>query len=195
MAKTVAGLVLAAGAGTRIGQPKASILINGERFVDRAIRLLRESGCDSVYVVLGAWIEEVKNCQIIVNKNWEQGISTSLKIGLETLIEQNKKNKQKSEAEITHVLITLVDLPGITTEAFKKVKDHPADIVVATYQGVRGHPVKISSQYWQELANSVSGDQGAKAFLKTRTNVAEVALEDQAGITDVDTQADLKRHL
>ena len=55
---SVAGLVLAAGEGRRFGGPKAPAVIDGERLVDRAVRVLRAGGCDPVYVVLGAWVGE-----------------------------------------------------------------------------------------------------------------------------------------
>lgn len=193
MANVTAGLVLAAGAGTRIGQPKASILVNGERLVDRAVKLLNESGCDYVFVVLGAWIGQVNNSEIVINKDWAEGVSTSIKSGLKALQNQNKKLEAKKENQITHVLITLVDLPWLTAEIVKKVLDNPADLVVAKFEGVQGHPVKVASRYWDEVMSNVSGDKGAKAFLSSRTDVVEVAFEQKAGLDDVDQAQDLRQ--
>ncbi len=192
MTNVTAGLVLAAGAGTRIGQPKASVLFNGERLVDHAVNLLNKSGCDFVFVVLGAWIGEVNNSEIVINTDWAEGVSTSIKSGLKALQKQNKKLEAKNENQITHVLITLVDLPWLTVEIIKKVLDNPADLVVAKFEGIQGHPVKIASQYWDEVISTVSGDTGAKAFLSSRSDVAEEVFKQKAGLDDVDLATDLR---
>jgi len=65
------GLVLAAGAGRRYGEPKAAVLWQGERFVDRSIRLLHQAGCEEVVVVLGAWVAPLERCRAIVNPQWD----------------------------------------------------------------------------------------------------------------------------
>lgn len=193
MTNLTAGLVLAAGAGTRMGQPKASVEINGERMVDRAVRLLNKAGCDCVYVILGAWIGEVKNCEVVINKDWAEGISSSLKCGLKALQDKNKMREVKKDNPITHAVITLVDLPGLTSNIVKKVMENPADLVVATFEGVRGHPVKIASKHWDEVLDKISGDSGAKSFLDSRADVVEVRFNLKAGLDDVDRQEDLKR--
>ena len=78
----VAGLVLAAGEGRRFGGPKAPVVIDGERLVDRAVRVLREGGCEPVYVVLGAWVGEVPGAIVVVNPDWAEGMGSSLRAGL-----------------------------------------------------------------------------------------------------------------
>ena len=70
---SLAGVVLAAGGGTRFGQPKAPVVVNGERLVDRAVRCLGEAGCDPVIVVLGAWIGPVPGAEVVVNDDWRSG--------------------------------------------------------------------------------------------------------------------------
>jgi CTP:molybdopterin cytidylyltransferase MocA len=97
-----AGIVLAAGAGTRYGQPKAVALVDGERLVDRAVQCLRDGWCDRVLVVLGAWVGDVPGAEIIVNRIWADGMATSLRAGLDTT---------GSAPGVTHAVITLVDLP------------------------------------------------------------------------------------
>lgn len=193
MVNLIAGLVLAAGAGTRIGQPKAAIKLNGERLVDRSIRLLKDAGCSTIFVVLGAWVEEVENCIVVVNPNWADGMSTSLKSGLNAVTEFNQLANKGNDAQITHVLITLVDLPKINVEILTKVLENPAEIVVASYQGVRGHPVKIAAKYWQEVGILSKGDEGARGFLRTRSDVVEVSGGTLEGLEDIDTHFDLNR--
>ena len=75
------GLVLAAGAGQRMGGPKAPLAVAGQRLVDRAVRVLREGGCDPVLVVLGAWVGDVPGAEVVVNADWASGLGSSLEPG------------------------------------------------------------------------------------------------------------------
>lgn len=109
---TTAGLVLAAGEGKRFGGPKAPYVHNGQRLVDRAVQVLAEAGCDPVFVVLGAWLGEVPNATVLENQNWKSGMGSSLQVGLATL---------NGESEIDEVLVSLVDLPGLTSAAVTRV--------------------------------------------------------------------------
>jgi CTP:molybdopterin cytidylyltransferase MocA len=68
------------------------------------------------------------------------------------------------ESEIDEVLVSLVDLPGLTSAAVTRVVNSPGEIVVACYDGKRGHPVKFARATWPELAISATGDQGARSF-------------------------------
>jgi nicotine blue oxidoreductase len=171
-----AGLVLAAGAGSRYGQPKAAVVVEGERLVDRAVRCLSEGGCESVVVVLGAWVGDVPGAEIVVNPSWADGMGTSLRAGLDTL---------SLTAGITTAVITLVDLPGMTAAIVRRILDEPADLVVATYGGGRRHPVKLARRYWAAAA-ATTGDEGARLFLKGHPEVVEVAIDDEAAGHDLD---------
>lgn len=153
---TTAGLVLAAGEGKRFGGPKAPYVHNGQRLVDRAVQVLAEAGCDPVFVVLGAWLGEIPNATVLENQNWKSGMGSSLQVGLARL---------NAESEIDEVLVSLVDLPGLTSAAVTRVVNTPGEIVVASYDGKRGHPVKFARATWPELANSATGDQGARSFI------------------------------
>jgi nicotine blue oxidoreductase len=174
---TVAGLVLAAGAGTRFGQPKAPVVLDGERMVDHAVRVLSEGGCAPVVVVLGAWVGEVDGADIIVNDDWPEGMGSSLRAGLAALSEQTT-----AEA----VIVTLVDLPGLTAEAVRRVAGTDADLVVACYSGERGHPVKLARRHWAEVIAVARGDEGARRLLRDRDDVVLVEVGDVAEGYDVD---------
>ena len=76
------GLILAAGSGSRMGRPKATLEIDGERLVDRAVSIFHEAGIKNVYVVLGAWQGFVPGATVVVNTNWETGMGSSLVAGL-----------------------------------------------------------------------------------------------------------------
>lgn len=176
------GIVLAAGAGTRFGEPKAPVVVDGERLVDRAVRNLRHGGCDPVFVVLGAWEGPVPDALTIVNHGWEEGMGSSLRIGL-------KWARATSEDEDDDAIITLVDLPGLTPEAIMRLRETDGDLVVATYGGERGHPVRIAKKYWQALIDTVSGDAGAREFINARDDVIFMEVGDVADGSDMDVRA------
>jgi nicotine blue oxidoreductase len=176
-----AGLVLAAGEGRRFGGPKAPVVFEGERLVDRAARCLRESGCDPVYVVLGAWLGDVPDAHVLVNPDWPTGMGSSLRVGLREL---------STHDEIDDVVVTLVDLPGLTPAAVRRVIDAPGDLVVATYDGTRGHPVRFGRGHWAGITATLSGDAGARTYLRDRTDVTMVDVADVASGEDLDAPDD-----
>ncbi|MEI6404563.1 MAG: nucleotidyltransferase family protein [Actinomycetes bacterium] len=155
---SVAGLVLAAGEGKRFGGPKAPYLYDGERLVDRAVRILHEAGCSDVYVVLGAWIDDIAAATVITNGDWITGMGSSLKIGLEYLSEHSAADS---------VVVTLVDLPGMTAAAIERIVSSDAAIAQAAFGGERGHPVKFAREHWNRVALSAHDDVGARDYLKS----------------------------
>jgi molybdenum cofactor cytidylyltransferase/nicotine blue oxidoreductase len=172
-----AGVVLAAGEGSRFGGPKAPFEYEGERLVDRAVRVLREAGCDPVFVILGAWEGNVDDALVIVNHGWEEGMGSSLRIALKWV---------NATTNADCALITLVDLPGLTADAVARVIDAPAGIAVATFDGERGHPVRIPREHFRELIDSVGGDEGARVFLAGRDDISLVEVADVADGSDLD---------
>ena len=177
---TTAGLVLAAGAGTRYGRPKAPVEMDGERLVDRAVRVLTEGGCVPVVVVLGAWVGDVAGAEVVVNEEWPEGIGSSLRAGL-TALEANP--------QVEAVVVTLVDLPGLTGAAVRRVVDCPAALAVAAYQGERGHPVRLAREHWSTAIARARGDVGARPLLQGNPDVSLVEVGDVAEGYDLDTPA------
>ncbi|MDP1711343.1 MAG: nucleotidyltransferase family protein [Candidatus Nanopelagicaceae bacterium] len=175
-------LVLAAGNGSRMGTPKAKIEIDDERLVDRAVSMLKEAGCTDVYVVLGAWIGDVAGAKVIINENWREGIGSSLRTGLAHI---------SSMPNVESVMISLVDLPGLTAAAAVQILLAPGEIVVGTFEGKPGHPVKFSRMHWQGIIDSAVGDVGAQRYLSSRSDVVYLELDKWASGKDVDTRADL----
>ena len=176
------GLILAAGSGSRIGTPKAILEINGERLIDRAVTHFHTAGIRDVYVVLGAWQGEVPGAHVIINPDWESGMGSSLRAGLEYL---------KTLSEVTDVVISLVDLPGMSAAAIQAIAGNSQEIVMGTFEGKSGHPVKFNRRHWQEIINSAQGDIGARNFLKGRDDIVYIPLEHLATGNDVDTPEDL----
>jgi nicotine blue oxidoreductase len=184
---TVAGLVLAAGEGRRFGGPKALVLLDGERLVDRAVRTLREAGLGTAYVVQGAAPLTVPGAEVVDNPGWAEGMGSSLRAGLTAVA-----------SDVTAVVVLLVDQPGLTPAAVRRVVDaagpSPEDaVVVASYDGRRGHPVLLGRRHWTEACASAVGDVGARDFLAARSaDVVEVACDDVASGEDIDEPADLE---
>jgi predicted DNA-binding transcriptional regulator YafY/CTP:molybdopterin cytidylyltransferase MocA len=181
----VAGLLLAAGEGRRYGMPKALVERHGRLLVERAAATLREGGCDPVVVVLGAAADTVREradlggAVVVDNPDWAEGMGSSLRVGLATLA--------GTGAQAAAVL--LVDTPGITAEAVRRVIVHsgPQGLRVATYQGRQGHPVLLGRAHWAGVAELAAGDVGARPYLAAhRAEVTRVACEDIADGTDLD---------
>lgn len=179
----IVALILAAGEGSRIGTPKATLEVNGERFVDRAVSTFKRAGCTEVYVVLGAWVGEVENAKVIVNQNWKEGMGSSLRIGLSHI---------SSLSEVESVLVSLVDLPGLSVQVVKKVLAEPGEIVIPTYGEKPGHPVRFSRRHWQPIMESAVGDVGAREYLSGKSGVHYVEVGDMADGKDIDTREDLE---
>jgi CTP:molybdopterin cytidylyltransferase MocA len=185
---TVAGLVLAAGEGRRFGGPKALAEVDGERLVDRAVRVLHEAGIPTTYVVQGAAPLTVPGAQVVDNPGWVEGMGASLRAGLAAL-----------GPDVGAAVVLLVDQPGLTAAAVRRVVDTAGPspetaVVVATYDGRRGHPVLLGRQHWPAVAEVAVGDRGARDFLVSRADgVVELECGDVAAADDVDTPADLDR--
>ena len=181
----VTGVVLAAGAGTRMGLPKALVVRDGVPWVARATRLLLEAGCERVVVVLGASADEARafvptddTVDIVVNDEWSSGVASSLRVGLAALA--------GSATPVDAALVTLVDTPGLPVEAVRRVLDSGSPLARAVYDGRPGHPVLIAREHWAAVAASVSGDQGARAYLEAH-GVTDVECGDLWNGRDIDT--------
>lgn len=179
-----AGLVLAAGAGRRYGGPKAPVEYDGERLIDRAVRCLREGGCDPILVVLGAWVGDVPGAVTVVNEGWPEGMGSSLRVGLQALTRTHPQ---------LDVVVTLVDLPGLTPAAVRRVADADGELAVATYDGSRGHPVRLGQHHLVGVINSAHGDHGARDYLRDRDDIVFVEVGDVATGDDLDEPTDSSR--
>ena len=172
------GLVLAAGEGRRFGGPKAPVVVDGERLVDRAVRVLREGGCSPVYVVLGAWLGDVPDAVTVTNPDWAEGMGTSLRAGLDAV---------DADLDVDRVVVTLVDLPGLTGEAVSRPAATPARIAQASYDGERGHPVMLGSEHIDGVVAAAHGDRGARDYLRAHAEeIVLVEVGDIASGEDLD---------
>ncbi|MER8029532.1 nucleotidyltransferase family protein [Streptomyces bauhiniae] len=190
----VAGVLLAAGGGRRLGgRPKALLRHDGVLLVERAAGALREAGCAPVHVVLGAGAEEVRayaelgGCVLVDNPGWGEGMGSSLRAGLQSLGGTGARG----------ALVSLVDQPGIGPEAHARVLGAftgETSLVSAAYGGRRGHPVLLGAAHWAGVVEAARGDQGARAYL--RQHSAEIRLVECGDVAepyDIDTREDLGR--
>ncbi|MEU5887074.1 nucleotidyltransferase family protein [Streptomyces sp. NPDC047461] len=192
-AHQVAGLLLAAGGGRRLGgRPKALLGHRGRPLIEHVVGVLRTAGCARVHVVLGAAADAVRetarldDCVLVDNPEWEQGMGSSLRAGLDSF----------SGTDVRAALVSLVDQPGIGPEAYARVLGaytSPGSLVSAAYDGVRGHPVLFGSAHWAGIAATATGDRGARAYLKERAGeITLVECGDVARPYDIDTVEDLQ---
>ncbi|MCT9112320.1 nucleotidyltransferase family protein [Streptomyces mirabilis] len=188
----VAGLLLAAGGGRRLGgRPKALLEHRGRPLVEYAVGVLRAAGCTRVHVVLGARADAVRErarldgCVLVDNPEWEHGMGSSLRAGLGSLAGTGARA----------ALVSLVDQPGIGPRAVARVLAGYQDdtsLVSAVYDGVRGHPVLFGAARWAGVAASATGDRGARAYLKEHeAAITLVECGDVAEPYDIDTEDDL----
>ncbi|MEU9911040.1 nucleotidyltransferase family protein [Streptomyces sp. NPDC051001] len=191
--RQVAGLLLAAGGGRRLGgRPKALLGHRGRPLIEHAVGVLRAAGCARVHVVLGAAADAVREtarldgCVLVDNPEWRQGMGSSLRAGLDSF----------SGTDVRAALVSLVDQPGIGPEAYARVLGaytSPGSLVAAAYDGVRGHPVLFGSAHWAGIAATATGDRGARAYLKERAGeITLVECGDVARPYDIDTVEDLQ---
>jgi len=196
---TVAGVLLAAGAGSRLGRPKALVELGGQTLAERGVQLLRAGGADPILVVTGAVpvipltpVNPVRLDQIrtVYNEWWRTGMGSSLCAALLALTETGP-------SEVGAVVVALADQPLVGADAVARLiaayRDG-ASVAVAAYDGRPRNPVLLAREHWPEVLATATGDQGARAFLRARADlVTLVECGDTGSPDDIDTAEDLER--
>jgi len=183
--------VLAAGRGLRYGGeiPKPRLELGGRPLVQHAVDAARGSGLAPLAVVVSddrtaAVVSAADGDALIVrNDAPERGIASSLHAALRAL---------GPDASIDGVVVGLADQPLVGSDAYRRVAGAlggEAQLAVATYSGVRGNPVLIGRDHWDE-ALALEGDEGARVLLR-RHGAVEVPCDGTGEPTDVDTPEDL----
>lgn len=181
------GIVLAAGAGTRYGMPKAlALTTDGTPWVRRAVAALATVGCDPVIVVLGARSDEARalvppTAQIVIAENWALGVSATLRTALDAA--------ERTTADAA--LIVPVDTPAMPASVCTRVLEAggggPHALARAVHGRMPGHPVLIGRAHWAAAAADSAGDRGAGPYLRAHGATA-VPCDDLWDGADIDTR-------
>ncbi len=188
MRTTVAGVLLAAGEGSRFGRPKALVELNGQTLAERGVQMLRAGGADPILVVTGAVPVELPGTHTVYNSEWRTGMGSSLRAALRALDPADDAGA---------VVVALADQPLVGAEAVARLiaaYRHGASVAVAAYDGQPRNPVLLARAHWPKVFATATGDAGARSFLRSHAElVTLVECGDTGRPDDIDTPADLAR--
>ncbi|MCC9136951.1 NTP transferase domain-containing protein [Pontibacter silvestris] len=183
-------IVLAAGASTRLGEPKQKVQFQGKSLLQHAVQVALNSDGKPVVVVLGANAEAVRPevaqepVQLIINPEWQEGMSASIRTGLSAL--------QKMHAGVTGVILMLCDQPFVEPAILNKLIEANyatgKGIIACAYNKTLGAPVFFDKAFFPDLL-SLKGQEGAKKLLFKHAN-AVASIPFPQGSIDIDTPAD-----
>jgi molybdenum cofactor cytidylyltransferase len=187
-----AAVILAAGASTRLGEPKQLVAIDGEPLLLRTVSAAREAGCDPIVVVLGFETERMRAVlgdvpvAIVENEDWRAGMGSSLRCGVEGL---SRLDPSPSDA-----LLLVCDQTALNAEVLRELRRVHArgarPITASRYSGRTGVPAIFSARYFPELLQ-VPGDRGARGILERYPGEVTL-LEFEDGVKDLDTPEQLR---
>ena len=187
----IAGVILAAGGSSRLGQPKQLLAFRGATLIQRAVRAAAEAGCDPVIVVTGeigdairSEIGERSGIVIVENAEWRSGIGTSIRCGLEQL-------PGSVEAVVLLTCVQpFVDGAVVRTLIAERQRTGKA-IVASSYASTLGVPALFDRSCFDALL-TLPVAAGAKSLIETRRgDTASIAFEE--GGVDIDTPEDFER--
>jgi CTP:molybdopterin cytidylyltransferase MocA len=188
----VSAILLAAGAGSRFGGGKLLAKLNDMPLVEHVLVALEASPVDKTVVVVGADAKRLREvCEpygfrIVENPEWTRGQSTSVRAGLRAL-----------GPEARAAVVLLADQPLVGADAVKRLVEAfegGAKVAVAAYGGEPRNPVLFSREMWPLLEAELSGDEGARPFLRRHQDlVTRVPCDEVGDPVDVDTAEDLRR--
>jgi molybdenum cofactor cytidylyltransferase len=188
----VFGIVLAAGSSSRLGRPKQLLELEGRPLLQHTIDCVEQAGLADVVLVLGHRHEDIRAAvtlpiqwRVVINPNYLQGQSTSLRVGLEA-----------ASAQAQAALLVLGDQPAISPVALRAVVDAyqgpTTPVVQAIYRGTPGHPVLFDRGVWADLV-AIEGDRGARDLLRQHPDWLTRVKLDQDLPPDLDTWEDYER--
>jgi nicotine blue oxidoreductase len=210
---TVAGVLLAAGEGSRFGGPKALVELDGQTLAERGVGLLRAGGADPILVVTGATEVQIPGTRTVYNPEWRTGMGSSLRAALNALTSPEDASPEDASPEdaspedaspedagpeeVGAVVVALADQPLVGPESVARLiaaYRAGASVAVATYDGQPRNPVLLAREHWPEVIATATGDTGARAFLRARADlVSLIECGDTGRPDDIDTPADLAR--
>ncbi len=181
-------ILLAAGESSRMGHLKALLPWRGQSLLEHQVSALREGGVDRVVVVVGHRAEELiplvesrKGAAWVLNPDYMQGKTTSIRTGLSAL----------DADAVSEILLLNVDQPRSAGDIAHILDTHRSNcypITIPTYRGKGGHPVVLSAALLDELRNIDEETQGIKAVVRARPKaVNRVSLENPEILLDLNT--------
>jgi molybdenum cofactor cytidylyltransferase len=188
-----AGVILAAGASRRMGEPKQLLPVHGRPLLEAALAAACESRLDEVVVVLGAHADEIRRtvrlgrARVVFNPAFAEGMSTSLRAGIASL-----------GSHVARAVVILGDQPDISAEVVDLLLDtHAASGLPAaalSFDGLLHPPVVLAREMWGDI-ESLEGDVGCRALVRAHPElVAAVAADTPGGHpVDIDTREDFER--
>ncbi|MGO8718033.1 MAG: NTP transferase domain-containing protein [Acidobacteriaceae bacterium] len=196
----IPAVLLAAGASTRLGQPKQLLRLPafggktlGETLIDHAVGLAQEAGAAPIFVVLGAHAEEIRleaellDCILARNEAWAEGMASSLRLGTSAVIE--------NAPGASGAMILVCDQPALSADHLRALLDahrsDPKTIAASRYAGRPGVPAIFPRALFPALLD-LQGDRGARSILQ-QPGLAIHAIEFPGGELDLDSPEDLER--
>ena len=183
-------VILAAGASTRLGKPKQLLQYRGNTLLGHAINEAVNSNADAVVVVLGKNAElfkkeiDEKKVRVAINSSWEEGMASSVRLGLDTLL--------NDKPFIDAVIFMVCDQPHISSFILNKLiitqQKTTKQIVTCNYGESIGPPALFHKKYFRELMK-LSGDTGARKIIQQNMNDMITILFPEGEI-DIDTNED-----
>ncbi len=191
--RRVSAVVLAAGSATRFGTPKQLLPLEGTTLIERVLHTLHASGVFETIVVLGHAADRIAPhipawCQVAYNRHWMEGISSSIRAGLEAV-------SPAAQA----MLLVQADQPRLRSEHIERILrayyGTTHSIVAPFHQGQRGTPVLFDQRHFAALAK-LRGDVGGRQIIaELRGELLAVELPSADPFLDIDTPSDYERLL
>jgi molybdenum cofactor cytidylyltransferase len=180
-------IVLAAGSSSRLGESKQLLIIDGKPLLQKIVAEAMESHIGPIVVVLGFESERHRTIiadlpvDVVINKNWQNGMGSSIKTGLHFVEEKFVTAKG--------VLISVCDQPQLTSHSFRALADkfnsHPCPLVASRYANTFGVPALFNRTLFPEI-HSLKDNEGAKKIILSHSRDASY-IDFPGGAIDLDT--------
>jgi len=186
-------VILAAGASTRLGKPKQLLQYRGKTLLAHAINEAVNSNADAIVVILGKNADQFKKeiddrkVRVAVNSSWEEGMASSLRLGLGTLL----NDKPYIDAVIFMVCDQPYVLSSILNDLIITQQKTTKQIVTCNYGDSIGPPALFHKKYFKDLMK-LSGDTGARKIIQENMNDMTTILFPEGEI-DIDTEEDYEK--